>query len=624
MRVIHSIKNFKITKSTKQDIGFLLSDKKGGYLSFYLPTQTDQKEQNPISHYQGWFVTPKDSKIFKIIENLEIVDASPVTELRNNFWNIERKRAGISENFFLPQAKNSFVYELSKTASVDLILDIREPYDSSEWERYYQISEENEVLLIKYTQKKEGQKEFLVYLAIQTDSLDYSKKENWFLRNYQLDKKRGSSSPGKYIFSALRIKAKKIVFSVSIDKEKAIKKAKDVFLKTEKLKKIAQKENKKIIKKQGIKGTLSALLFYPLSHTSPYFKKLPSSYCSEIQMANICAKDALNKMVVLGEKKDNAQGMFAGLPWFFQFWTRDTAISLKSFFEIDKKQAKQILFKQLDLIDSQGHINGTVDGVGWLFKRVSDFLNKGAFNKKEKEFIKNKLKSTINGLLEHWTEDDYALSLPRQTWMDTLERDGKQVEIQALRLNTYKLAYQLFKDKRYLKLEKQLRKKVQKKFWNGKYLFDELNDPTIRSNVFLVAYIYPELLKKREWVICFENILPELWCEWGGVATVNKRSPFFVESNSGESPQSYHSGDSWFWINNLVAIALYRADKEKFKKYIDKILEANTKEILSQGIVGHHTELSSARELRSEGCWSQAWSSALYLELMDLLKNKIK
>ncbi|MCD5397111.1 MAG: hypothetical protein LRZ96_00775 [Candidatus Pacebacteria bacterium] len=599
MKVIHSIKGFEIAKNIKKKIGFLLTNHLGGYLCFF---------QKPVSRYQGWFVSlkngnkDKETKIFKIIENLEIVNSSPVIELKNNFWNIERKQTDISEKFFLPWCKNSFVYELSETALVEVVLDVRESYDNRKWGRDYQVSEENGLLLVKYTKKQEDREEYSVYLAIFTDLLDYSKKEDWILRNYELDKERNSLPSDGHVFSALRIKARKIVFSVSIDKEEAIKEAKEVFKITEELKKIAKKRTKNIL-------------------------SLKKNKYKEIKMAEACAKDALNKMVVLENKKycfsflskAFAHGMFAGLPWFFQFWTRDTAISLKSFFEIDKEKAKQILFKQMSLIDEQGHINGTSDGVGWIFKRVDDFLDKNAFNRREKQVIKEKLKNTIDGLLKYYTEDGFALSLPRQTWMDTLERDGKQIEIQALRLNILKLAYRFFKDKQYLKLEQQLKEKVQEKFWNGKCLADELNDPTIRSNIFLVAYIYPDLLKKREWIACFENVLPKLWCNWGGVTTIDKTSPLFVDEHTGENPQSYHSGDSWFWVNNLTAIVLYNVDKEKFKKYIVKILEASTKEILWQGVVGHHTELSSAKELKSQGCWSQAWSSALYLELIDVL-----
>jgi len=71
---------------------------------------------------------------------------------------------------------------------------------------------------------------------------------------------------------------------------------------------------------------------------------------------------------------------------------------------------------------------------------------------------------------------------------------------------------------------------------------------------------------------------------------VDKKIKFFISEHTGENNESYHNGDSWFWINNLAAICLYRLDRKKYKKYIDKIIEASTKEILWQGAIGHHAE----------------------------------
>ena len=60
-----------------------------------------------------------------------------------------------------------------------------------------------------------------------------------------------------------------------------------------------------------------------------------------------------------------------------------------------------------------------------------------------------------------------------------------------------------------------------------------------------------------------------------------------------------------------------RINKNKFKKNIQKIIDASTEEILWKGCIGCHAELSSAKELRSEGAFNQAWSNAMYIELID-------
>ena len=153
---------------------------------------------------------------------------------------------------------------------------------------------------------------------------------------------------------------------------------------------------------------------------------------------------------------------------------------------------------------------------------------------------------------------------------------------------------------------------------------DGLDDWTIRPNVFIAAYIYPELLSKNEWKKCFNAVIPKLWLSWGGLSTIDKNHPFFCENYSGEIPKSYHRGDSWFWINNLAAIVMARVDKNEFKRYIDMIIDASAKDIMYKGFIGHHSELSSASKQKAEGCLCQAWSSAMFVELVhELYENKM-
>ena len=162
-----------------------------------------------------------------------------------------------------------------------------------------------------------------------------------------------------------------------------------------------------------------------------------------------------------------------------------------------------------------------------------------------------------------------------------------------------------------------MKKIVLEKFWNQSILLDNLNSREIRPNVFIAYYIYPQLLLDIEWETCFENTLKDLWLDFGGLSTIGKKSPSFTLSNTGEYEKSYHHGDSWFWINNLAAIALFKVNKKKFKAKIDKILRASTEEILWKGIIGAHSELSSAEKLESESCLNQAWSNAMFVELVD-------
>jgi glycogen debranching enzyme len=227
-------------------------------------------------------------------------------------------------------------------------------------------------------------------------------------------------------------------------------------------------------------------------------------------------------------------------------------------------------------------------------------------------------------LLEHYTRDDFAIAGGRKTWMDSVRREEASVELEALRLQSYHVAakmFSLFGGSKYNTLKKRLREKVRSAFWNGRALADGIDrengtaDHAITPNVFLAAYVYPELLTRKEWITCFDTIIPRLWLEWGGFATIDKNHHLFHAHSTGENPASYHRGDSWFYLNNLAALVLYRLNKKKYHTYIQTIVAASTQEILWRGIVGYHAELSSASVFAPQGSLAQCWSSALFLEL---------
>ena len=210
--------------------------------------------------------------------------------------------------------------------------------------------------------------------------------------------------------------------------------------------------------------------------------------------------------------------------------------------------------------------------------------------------------------------DEFFINKSNETWMDHLSREGICVEWQA-----FKLLILSMLDK---KKENSFKPKVHKALWNSLYLKDRENDPTLRPNLFIAYYIYPDLLRKDEWLACFDYAIKKLWLQWGGLSTIDKTSSYFIPEHTGENSLSYHSGDSWFWINNLAAIAMLRLDKNKYLYHILKILEASSNEILWMGALGHSSELSSASDLKSQGCLMQAWSAAMFIELVSELANE--
>ena len=215
--------------------------------------------------------------------------------------------------------------------------------------------------------------------------------------------------------------------------------------------------------------------------------------------------------------------------------------------------------------------------------------------------------------------------------MDSIERPGACVEIQAQRLAMYDLARRLTDDPEkkeyYSQLKDGLEIIARKTFFDGQILADRFDvgkndhDLICRPNLFLAAYIYPGLLEKNEWRTVFESALTKLWLDWGGLATIDKNDSRFCPQSTGENAKSYHNGDSWFWINNIAAIAMRRIAAGYFKHCIEKIFIASRHDVLWGGALGCASEISSAQSFDPAGCPNQAWSNATFLELCRELKK---
>ncbi len=328
-----------------------------------------------------------------------------------------------------------------------------------------------------------------------------------------------------------------------------------------------------------------------------------------------------------------------------QFWTRDEAMSLAALILEERfSEVKQILFRNFKNILDDGRMPnrhpdsklGSADGVGWVWKRTQDFLlalgRKGNINEfltyDELIFMREQLKKSISRLLTYHTKDGLSSNSALETWMDTGYKDdtreGFRIEIQALRLCMYRLMAYICSltgnevgAKRYSELEDVTHRKVRHEFYKNPLLLDGIGDETIRPNIFIAYYAYPELLDKNEWKSVFDRALKSLWLPWGGIATIDRDHRYFSSEYTGEDNRSYHRGDSWYFLNNIAAICLNDVDSKAYRGHVEKIISASTDDILFRGIIGFHSELSSAGNPTSSASLAQAWSSAFYIELIN-------
>jgi len=139
MKVTHVLKKEAVEKEVFDNVGFLLSNKFGGYLSMSM------KEN--FSRYQGAFAFRTDWQLYKVIENLRLLNTNP-TELVNWFWGVERKTDRASELFTLHN--DAVLYEVSHfDGEAQLDLDCREIHSYTDMGRHYNISTEEGVILVQ-------------------------------------------------------------------------------------------------------------------------------------------------------------------------------------------------------------------------------------------------------------------------------------------------------------------------------------------------------------------------------------------------------------------------------------------------------------------------------------------
>lgn len=566
MKTIHNITKYKqIIEKDTGNASFFLTNKKEGFAWV----------NNAItSRYQGIFFSI-DNKIFRVIESL--IPEEKIDKVINNFYIMERKSKKNTETFFMPEKLNAFSYESNKPVEVNL--DFKEPYENDY--ANYLIESNKEFIIVNIEYKTEK-----YYLVIRHNG-KFKGLKRYLERFYEYDKERSSFPVNRTIFSIGKINSKKIIFYLSKNKEEAIYKSKEFFDNLEIYKKKKKKSIDKILKK----------LRDP---------KISIAY-------NSC------RLLLYNLTSD--KGLYAGLPWFFQYWSRDELISLKALYSIDKNSAKIIEEKWLRCLGNgwfsfpakyktDNYTEGiSIDSMGWLLKRIELFPN-----------LIKKYKKDILWEIEKLDSD--IIETKRNTWMDSIERDCP-IEIQAMKLYAFKFAYKITKNNYFKRIERSFKEKVLKEFFINDMLYDS-KDKKIRPNVFIAYYFYRDLLTKKQWEAVFNKAIKELWLDWGGFSTLNKKDPLYHDNYTGEMPGSYHNGDSWFWINNLAGFCMLELNKKKYLKYIFQIIDASTKELLFIQAIGNHGELSSASELRSQGSPSQTFSAAMYLEMIDRYnKNRL-
>ncbi len=358
--------------------------------------------------------------------------------------------------------------------------------------------------------------------------------------------------------------------------------------------------------------------------------------------------------------EQRGKGIWAGLPWFNNYWARDTFISFAGALLVTGqfKEAKAILsnFAAFQLNNEKDSWHGripnritnneviynTADGTWWFIRELWEYILYSGDEDYAKEIFPV-LKKAVQGALKHRVDAFYFLTHEdADTWMDARGPDGawsprgnRAVEIQALWYTALQIGSRIAKMAgnsetavKWLEISQQLRGNFNRLFYRKTkgWLYDHLNrdgsrDKKIRPNqIFAVSVpalpgIEP-LIESEPSASVSSTVLTRLTYPYG-VASLwqmdedfhpwHHYEPYYVQD------EAYHNGTVWTWLAGPVISSLLRFNRQDvaFQLFANEAFQ-----ILNWDAIGNYSELLDALPREGEkyprisGTVSQAWSLA--------------
>ena len=352
-------------------------------------------------------------------------------------------------------------------------------------------------------------------------------------------------------------------------------------------------------------------------------------------------------------------GIFAGLPWFNNYWGRDTFISFPGAVLVrgEYETAKEILssFAQFqnensndpdygripNQVTTDNIIYNTADGTPWFIRALWEYFQYSG-DRAILETLYPVVKRAIDGTLKFHTDKyQFLIHEDAETWMDARGTEGawsprgnRAVEIQALwyeqLLASSKIARLLGKNSeaaRWQQIANEVRQNFQTRFWDtGRLaLFDHLNeddtpDHKIRPNqVFAITVPKSPVIPPEHEFTVMKEVISQLTYSYG-VASLWQHDadfhPFLMLPKYYPKDEAYHNGTVWTWLAGPVVSSLM---KYGYQNLAYELLMSESDQILYRGAVGTLSELLNAIPSAGNdipdpsGTVSQAWSLAEYI-----------
>lgn len=299
-------------------------------------------------------------------------------------------------------------------------------------------------------------------------------------------------------------------------------------------------------------------------------------------------------------------GLFAGYPWFLEFWGRDTFWSLLGLIDLGGfEKAKEIMRTMAAFQKERMPCVLNLDGTAKYYGRDVDalflialdyYISQSGDAGAEKEFGKN-IKSSMDSIS---LKTGFVQHEPNETWMDSIARQSTAIEIQSLWIEALK--------KRDPKTASIMLDALNESFCNPKTGF--LNDIAgsaesgrITPNAF-VPLMFGQVQKMHPARV-LDAAKAGLLGKYG-ITTLSKDDKDY-------GPAKYHEGAVWGLTSALGACAFLKNGKPNDGLLCLKAMAADSK----KHMLGGMSECLNSETGELLGCGMQLWSAALYIHAID-------
>ncbi|MDC1107115.1 amylo-alpha-1,6-glucosidase [Prolixibacteraceae bacterium] len=352
-------------------------------------------------------------------------------------------------------------------------------------------------------------------------------------------------------------------------------------------------------------------------------------------------------------------GIFAGVPWFNEYWGRDTFISLPGGTLVlgDVKTAKQIIQSFAMVQDSMegskyyGRIPNivkvsslnyhTTDGTPRYISQMMSYIQYSGDTGAIATFYPT-VKRSIDGAIQRWTNDrGYLIHADNETWMDARRasdqqsyspRDEAANDIQSLWMDQLLVGVEFAKflgykedSERWQAQYDRVKLHFLEDYWSEKlgYLADRINrsgkaDFQLRPNQLFVLKHVADLNKRKRVIRLVWERLVYPW----GVSSLDHQDlnfhPFHLAWDYYHKDAAYHNGTVWQWLNG---VAMEEMIKIGGKEVAYQLFENMCHQGMERTGVGMINENSDCFPSEGEdypkltGTYWQAWSEAEQLRV---------